>query len=201
MNFGQNYRVIGSFDVSKIKSILVAYKEEWEKNKSRQERYKLFHGDSKNIFITDIDAMWDGVGYPLVRHEVEEDLKKHTLEIVASLEQQLGGKVGKSLYINLPAGKKVNPHVDMGYYLSSVHRLHIPIMTHDDVDFFVDGEKFNMKQGTCYELNNVRTHAVDNRSTVDRIHLLVDIMPPHIFKVQSAQSSAGLNQNIISSRN
>jgi len=182
MKVSGNYLLIADFDVSGIKSILQGYKDEWERDKSRQEKYKLFHGDSKNIFITDIDAAWDGFGYPLVRHEAEDRLIKLSMSIAHELEVKLGGKVGKCLFINLPAGKKVNPHVDMGYYLTSVHRTHIPIMTHDDVDFSVGGEVINMKEGTCYEINNMQMHAVDNRSDVDRIHLLIDIIPPGVFK-------------------
>ena len=197
MELDSNYKLIGDFEVSKIKAILLSYRDEWEKNQSRQERYKLFHGDSKNIFITDIEASWDGHGFPLVHHEVEEDLRDHTLKIVKRLEEELKGTVGKCLFINLPAGKKVNPHVDMGYYLTSVHRVHIPIMTHGDVDFSVGGETINMKEGVCYEINNMRTHAVDNRSNVDRIHLLIDIMPPHIFK---SNDQSLVSDNVISQR-
>lgn len=186
MNFNGNYKVIDKFDISHIKEIISAYKEEWEKNQSRQERYKLFHGDSKNIFISDIEANWDGHGYPLVKHDAEPKLNDLCAVIVETLEKKLHGKVGKCLFINLPSGKKVNPHVDMGYYLTSIHRVHIPILTHADVDFSVGGETINMLEGIGYEINNSRIHAVDNRSPTDRIHLLIDIIPPEVFKSNTA---------------
>lgn len=43
--------------------------------------------------------------------------------------------------------------------------------------FGVGDEKINMKSGECWEINNSRTHFVDNNSETDRVHLLIDIMP------------------------
>jgi hypothetical protein len=34
-----------------------------------------------------------------------------------------------------------------------------------------------MAEGECWEINNSRPHYVNNFSNVDRVHLLVDIMP------------------------
>jgi hypothetical protein len=189
MNFDGNFKDLGAFDITEIKNRIQSFKAEWDLNQSRQERYKLFHGDSKNIFVTDIDATWDGFGYPLVKHNIDERLNELTKPIVARLENMLGGKVGKCLFINLPAGKKVKPHVDLGYYLTSVHRCHIPIQTHQDISFTLGGESIHMKEGMGYEINNTRQHSVDNDSAVDRIHLLIDIMPPEVFKSMNTIST------------
>ena len=35
----------------------------------------------------------------------------------------------------------------------------------------------NMKEGICYEINNQLPHAAHNNSDLDRIHLIIDIMP------------------------
>jgi len=195
MNFNGNFKDLGAFDINEIKHRIQSFKAEWDINQSRQERYKLFHGDSKNIFVTDVDAQWDGFGYPLVKHSIDEKLNELTAPIVQKLEAMLGGKVGKCLYINLPAGKKVLPHVDQGYYLNSVHRCHIPIHTHENISFTLGGETIHMKEGMGYEINNSRTHSVDNDSNVDRIHLLIDIMPPHIFKSANTITSNTFTTN------
>lgn len=38
----------------------------------------------------------------------------------------------------------------------------------------VDGERLTLAVGQAYELDNMRIHAVENRSPIDRIHLIVD---------------------------
>ena len=50
-------------------------------------------------------------------------------------------------------------------------------MTHPDVNFQVDGERFTLEEGHLYELNNTRRHSVRNESSLDRVHLLVDMLP------------------------
>ena len=46
-----------------------------------------------------------------------------------------------------------------------------------ETKFWVDGESVAMGIGECWEINNAKTHSVINKSDVDRIHLLIDIMP------------------------
>jgi aspartyl/asparaginyl beta-hydroxylase (cupin superfamily) len=56
-------------------------------------------------------------------------------------------------------------------------RNHVPIITSGNVIFGVGSERVNMQIGECWEINNYRFHWVDNNSDIDRVHLLVDIMP------------------------
>ena len=86
------------------------------------------------------------------------------------------------MYVNLPAKQKIPNHYDYGYYLLNVHRLHIPIVTNDYVEFFLNGDVVNMKTGSCYEVNNAREHGVSNNGATDRIHLIMDIIPKTAFK-------------------
>lgn len=108
---------------------------------------------------------------------VDEHLNAFTDDIVKDLEHQFDGYVAKTTYAKLPAGKEITPHVDPGYYLSTVHRLHIPIITNDKVLFTVGGTTFHMEEGVLYELNNRLMHSVKNLGDSDRIHLIVDIIP------------------------
>ena len=57
------------------------------------------------------------------------------------------------------------------------HRIHVPIITNDEVVFSVGGEELNMREGEMWEINNATLHAVENRSEQDRIHLIVDWVP------------------------
>ncbi len=83
----------------------------------------------------------------------------------------------------LPPGGVITPHCDR-HILAQVHRLHVPLITHDKVEFMIDGDVFHLKPDTLYDLNNVVTHAVTNHSDVMRIHLLVDMMPHNVARAR-----------------
>jgi len=54
-------------------------------------------------------------------------------------------------------------------------RIHIPIITHSDVLFYVDGKAKNLKAGTMCYANVRKTHKVHNKSDITRVHLVFDI--------------------------
>ena len=83
----------------------------------------------------------------------------------------------------LPPGGEIAPHSDR-HILAAVHRLHVPLITHDEVEFLVGGETFHLKPDILYDLNNVVTHSVTNRSGIMRIHLLVDMMPHSLARTR-----------------
>lgn len=83
----------------------------------------------------------------------------------------------------LPPGGAITPHCDR-HILAQVHRLHVPLVTHDKVEFMIDGGIFHLKPDRLYDLNNVVIHAVTNHSDVMRIHLLVDMMPHSLARAR-----------------
>lgn len=81
----------------------------------------------------------------------------------------------------LPAGGWIKPHCDLNL-LKDVHRLHVPLITNSSVSFFVDGldgPQF-LAPDHLYELDNTVTHSVENRSDQERLHLLIDLLPPEL---------------------
>ena len=87
------------------------------------------------------------------------------------------GFVVRLILAKLVAGGRIPKHTDAGYSLLNCHRVHLPIVTNDDVVFHVGGEEINMQVGELWEINNSTVHAVENHGTHDRIHLIVDWMP------------------------
>lgn len=64
--------------------------------------------------------------------------------------------------------------------LARIHRLHIPIITADGVHFFVKQKRYFLEPSHLYELNNAVVHSVVNNSDVERVHLLVDMLPEEV---------------------
>jgi hypothetical protein len=176
-----NYKLIGQYDVTSIQTALPKIDEAlWYLDQSRHDPIKNpfhSHKESRSVFLYDVDTTWRGGGYPIQKKSVDSELEQYTDLIIHDLEKKYQGRVGKCLYINLPAGKQVKHHVDVGWYLTRVHRCHVPIFTAEEVSFIIGGESLNMKQGMCYEINNQKVHGVDNFSSIDRVHLLIDIIP------------------------
>ncbi|QIB05630.1 Nif11 family protein [Pseudomonas fluorescens] len=56
-------------------------------------------------------------------------------------------------------------------------RLHVPLLSPPEVDFFLDGQIIPMRAGECWFLDLARPHRVDNRSAASRIHLVLDCRP------------------------
>ena len=53
-------------------------------------------------------------------------------------------------------------------------RIHIPIIVPENVVFDVAGKKIPLKEGYVFEFNNKQPHYVENKSTQDRVHLIID---------------------------
>jgi len=77
--------------------------------------------------------------------------------------------------LKLTGGSSIQEHRD--YKLNREHgevRVHVPIVTNDDVAFFLDDELVPMHAGEAWYLDLELPHRVDNRSDEDRIHLVLD---------------------------
>ena len=77
--------------------------------------------------------------------------------------------------MKLDAGALIKPHRDNGLCVEQGQaRFHIPVLTHPEVEFILDGERVDMAEGECWYLNFDLPHSVRNGSPVDRIHLVLD---------------------------
>ena len=77
--------------------------------------------------------------------------------------------------LRLTAGSHIREHRDYNLEIADGEvRLHIPIVTDKAVEFYLAGERVQMQPGECWYLNLNQKHRVDNFSTIDRVHLVVD---------------------------
>ena len=78
-------------------------------------------------------------------------------------------------FLKLAAGSQIREHrdFDLGFSEGQL-RLHIPITTNPEVQFFLDAHRVDLKAGECWYLDLSLPHWVENRGTTDRIHLVID---------------------------
>jgi hypothetical protein len=79
--------------------------------------------------------------------------------------------------LKLNAGSIIKEHRDAELNFESGEiRLHIPVSTHPDVEFFLDKERLNLQEGECWYMNFNLLHAINNRSNINRVHLVIDAL-------------------------
>ena len=77
--------------------------------------------------------------------------------------------------MRLAPGGHIKPHRDGGLdWKSGEARLHVPIITCDNVKFLVNGERVPMTAGELWYINAGELHEVRNDGGQDRIHLVLD---------------------------
>lgn len=94
---------------------------------------------------------------------------------VVKLMANLNCAVSSVRFMNLRAGATIKQHRDRDLaFENGEARLHFPVITNPEVGFYIDDEKVEMQEGSCYYLNANRPHRVLNLGLSDRIHLVVD---------------------------
>ena len=175
-----NFKQHGKYDVEPIRNYIDSFSDEWFINTSRQDEYYV-HKDTNSYFVytADLDiVLWkEGEKFSTQKTSNDAGLLELLEPIISDLERIHNGVRCMVLLIKLKAGQDVGQHQDSGDYLMLSKRNHIPIVTSDRVFFGVGNEKVTMGVGECWEINNSRTHYVNNGSEIDRVHLLIDIMP------------------------
>jgi quercetin dioxygenase-like cupin family protein len=77
--------------------------------------------------------------------------------------------------LKLNAGAVIKEHKDAELcYEKGEIRIHIPVVTNNEVEFYLDKERINLKEGECWYMNFNLPHSVNNKSKTARIHLVVD---------------------------
>ncbi|MFN0139679.1 MAG: aspartyl/asparaginyl beta-hydroxylase domain-containing protein [Pyrinomonadaceae bacterium] len=77
--------------------------------------------------------------------------------------------------LKLAPGAEIKTHRDAQTgYQYGFFRLHVPIMTNENVWFEVDGQPLQMKESECWYADFTLPHAAKNEGDADRIHLVID---------------------------
>src|SRR5262245_36680138 len=78
--------------------------------------------------------------------------------------------------MRLASGSVIKEHTDFGLRFEEGRaRIHIPILTNPDVEFYLNGVRAVLTAGSCWYLRLSDPHRVANRGNTDRVHLVIDL--------------------------
>ena len=84
------------------------------------------------------------------------------------------GSFPRIMLARMAPGGVIHPHRDQNPAAKWPHKIHVPLVTNPDVTFFVGGTSYHFGEGEAVEVNNMGRHAVQNRGSTDRIHLIFE---------------------------
>jgi len=92
-------------------------------------------------------------------------------EVLATFQCPLRG----ARLMALGVGSQIKEHSDVDLdFEAGMLRLHIPVATHDAVEFYLNQTRVRMPTGTCWYLRLSDPHRVANPGPTDRVHLVID---------------------------
>ena len=177
MKIETKLRTLGPVNHSDLKAAVCGIHEDaWLEDTIRQQEFKDVHYSTRSIILLFTDlSVWPSIkvnkrkGWDYFANQaqplVEEIIGKH---------YPPRGVVMRAMIANLVAGGQITPHIDTDPSFAVGHRIHIPLITNDQVDFKIGGEHFHLREGVAYEVNNLEMHSVHNRSDHDRLHFIFD---------------------------
>jgi hypothetical protein len=112
--------------------------------------------------------------------------------IFEDIAARFNTEVGLVRISKVASHKAIDRHADgrvFDFHKGEVYRLHIPIITGENVVFEVDDNSYHLQPGTLYYTNVSKVHSVKNEGEIDRIHLIIDV-----------HSSPALQEHILASK-
>lgn len=189
MNFKGNFNYLAKIDVSPIINMVKHLTDKhWSLDSTRQKRYEAHtHTQVINIVFDDDFRHMNPSKHPAldvfgpVIEPVMSSIANHYENIAENklyLDNYGQGYFIRVNLVKLLAYSSISEHQDKNFSLAHSHRIHIPIVTNDQVFFTVGDETKNIQVGEIVEINNRRFHSVKNESDEDRVHLIIDFVIP-----------------------
>jgi len=161
------------FDAAQLKrDLAVIQSGDWTPHFNQQ----YYEGDWSGVSLRSVGGKSDSI-YPnpvAAEPYLDTEMLAHAPYVRQVLEEIKCEKESVR-FLRLAAGAKIKEHKD--YFIGiedGVVRLHIPVITNPLIEFYLDDERVDMQEGELWYLNFGLNHRVENKSDVDRIHLVLD---------------------------
>ena len=173
----QFIRELGTVDISAIQTLVARISEQvWQQEDARKENnFTVFH-HTRHIVFRFIEGMRDHrVFYSTPGWDVWQTFLLPVLNQAIAPYDFRQPVFPKVMLARLAAGALIDRHVDGAGSNLFTHKIHVPLQTNDEARMLLSDQPFHLKEGRAYEVNNIAPHAVENRGTTDRIHLIFEV--------------------------
>jgi len=172
----QSIRRLGTVDVTRLRDAVLAIPEaRWnEENAAKPNRFETLSSTRHIVFrfVSNFVDWRDSYERP-----AWGEWKPLIEPVLAAATADYGydrAAFPRVMLARMAPGGEIEPHCDTNPAAQWPHKIHVPLLTNPDVTFFVDGVAYHFAEGEVVEVNNMATHAVINRGTSDRIHLIFE---------------------------
>ena len=169
-------RKLGNVDVAELKAAVLALRETvWEsENADKPNRFGALDTTQHIIFrfVSNFRDWRESYDRPLWN-----EWKPLLEPVLAAATADYGysrGAFPRIMLARMAPGGVIHPHRDQNPAAKWPHKIHVPLLTNPDVSFFVDPQTYHFGEGEAVEVNNMGLHAVQNRGSTDRIHLIFE---------------------------
>ena len=144
-------------------------------NQSKQNNYPVFHS-TDHIVMRFVDSNEDPRSF--TTHLSWNLFGAVLLPVMSAVSAYLditNPVYPKAMLARLKAQSVIDPHIDHGSSHALVHKIHVPLVSHADVEFLVGGTSSCLRPGYAYEVNNLIEHGASNATSNDRIHFVFEV--------------------------
>ena len=169
-------RELGSVDIAELRAAVLALPEEvWAaENAAKPNRFGALDATQHIIFRFVSNFIdWRQSYEKPIWSEWKSLLEPVLAEATAPYGYQRGA-FPRVMLARMAPGGVIHPHKDQNPAAKWPHKIHVPLLTNDDVTFTVEGNGYHLPERQAVEVNNMGVHGVANRGTTDRIHLIFE---------------------------
>ena len=172
----QSIRRLGTVDIAAVRDAVLALPEAvWDaENATKPNRFETLQSTRHIVFrfVSNFIDWRQSYARPMW-----DDWKPLLDPVMSAATADYGYRRGafpRVMLARMAPGGEIQPHRDSNPAAQWPHKIHVPLQTNPDVTFFVDDVPYHFEAGEAVEVNNMAYHAVTNRGTTDRIHLIFE---------------------------
>lgn len=169
-------RRLGAVDIAALKAAVLAIPESvWDaENAGKPNRFEALD-KTRHIVFRFVDSTRDWrSSHDRAAWAQWRELLEPAMRAAVADYGYANGAFPRVMLARMAPGGEIKPHRDANAAAKWPHKIHIPLLTNDQVTFFVDGTGYRLPEGEAAEVNNMAVHAVRNDGDTDRIHLIFE---------------------------